>query len=268
MNYQWNSEHLHLRAWQRAVETVRAWWRIGLLGAITGVLLLNPSSYTRLGRGLLLRQMYVDTIPNLFGFTVLIALLCMVITRIVVVTATSYGLSQYALEMVIRVLVLELIPLTAALFVATRCTIPNGTSISFIRMQGQWESEANAGHDPLRIFVLPRVVSGVYACITLVALSCVVATMTAYVAVYGLNTSGTPVFTRLFGQVFSVPVAVIFVLKTLFFSLSVALIPMATAVYEPLPSNGYISRNELKGLSRMLVMLLLVEVLSLLGNYY
>jgi phospholipid/cholesterol/gamma-HCH transport system permease protein len=42
----------------------------------------------------------------------------LVVIHIVVVTAASYGLSQYALEMVVRVLVLELIPLVAALFVA------------------------------------------------------------------------------------------------------------------------------------------------------
>ena len=50
-------------------------------------------------------------------FTVFSSLLGLVLIRIVVVTALSYGLSQYAVEMVVRVLVLELIPLGAALFV-------------------------------------------------------------------------------------------------------------------------------------------------------
>src|SRR6218665_3663179 len=61
-----------------------AWWRLFYLGAVVLVL------------------------P---GFTVLAALISLVLTRIVVVTALSYGLSRYALEMLIRVLVLELIPL-------------------------------------------------------------------------------------------------------------------------------------------------------------
>ena len=42
-------------------------------------------------------------------FTLLAALVSLVLIRIVVVTAVSYGLSRYALEMVVRVLVLELI---------------------------------------------------------------------------------------------------------------------------------------------------------------
>ena len=53
-------------------------------------------------------------------FTALSALVSLVIIRIVLVTALSYGLSRFALEMVVRVLVLELIPLSAALFVALR----------------------------------------------------------------------------------------------------------------------------------------------------
>ena len=50
------------------------------------------------------------------------ALFNVVLIRIVVVTAFAYGLSQYALNMVVRVLVLELVPLVAALFVTIRIT--------------------------------------------------------------------------------------------------------------------------------------------------
>ena len=55
--------------------------------------------------------------------------------RFVVVTALSYGLSKYALEMVVRVLVLELIPLTSAIFVALRCAIPNAAEVYDLRAQ-------------------------------------------------------------------------------------------------------------------------------------
>ena len=104
-----------------------AWWRIVYLGAVVAVLVLSPSSYGRFTRARLARHMYIDTAPLLLGFTALVALICLVVTHIVVVTARSYGLSHYALQMVVRVLVLELIPLTAALFVALRTTIPGGS---------------------------------------------------------------------------------------------------------------------------------------------
>ena len=86
-----------------------AWWRILYLGAVVcaGAVAVQLRQVTRRA---LARHLYLDTAPVLLGFTVLAALISLVLTRIVVVTAISYGLSRYALEMVIRVLVLELIP--------------------------------------------------------------------------------------------------------------------------------------------------------------
>ena len=122
------SSHRMGRAASAPLRWLAGWWRILFFGASLLVLAGSPSSYSRETRRALVRHLYVDTAPILGGFTALIALLTLVITRIVVVTALSYGLSRYAVEMVIRVLVLELIPLTAALFIALRCTIPNGAA--------------------------------------------------------------------------------------------------------------------------------------------
>ncbi len=246
-----------------------AWWRIVYLGAVVLVLMLSPSSWGRSARWRLARQVYLGTAPILLGFTVLAALISLVITRIVVVTALSYGLSRYALEMVIRVLVLELIPLTAALFVAMRATIPNGTQLALMRQSGRLAALAAHGGDPVRLEVLPRVVAGIYASITLAALSCVVALVTAYLGVYGFNTSELSGYTRMFGQVFTPQITLVFVLKTLFFSLAVALIPMAAGLYETRQARTALQPDsELGGLARMFAVLLLIEIASLVGNYY
>ena len=45
------------------------------------------------------------------------------------------------------------------------------------------------GADPLRVELLPRVLAGAYASVTLAALSCVVALVMAYLGVYGLTTA-------------------------------------------------------------------------------
>ena len=257
------------RLWAQARRWAVAWWRIIYLGAVVMVLMLSPSSYGRATRWRLARHMYQDTAPILLGFTVLAALISLVITRIVVVTALSYGLSRYALEMVIRVLVLELIPLTAALFVAMRATIPNGTQLALMRQSGHLQALRQRGADPVRMELLPRVVAGVYASITLAALSCVVALVMAYLGVYGLNTAGLPVYTRMFGHVFAPQITLVFVLKTVFFSLAVALIPMASGLYESGDARqAQQPDSELGGLARMFAVLLLIEVISLRGNYY
>ena len=103
--------------------------------------------------------------------------------------------------------------------------------------------------------------------ITLAALSCVVALVVAYLAIYGFRLSGVAGYTRLFGQVFSPEVSLIFVLKTVFFSLAVSLIPMASALYGLAESNTRTSA-EMRGLVRMFAVILLIEVTSLVGNYY
>ena len=254
------------RVWNTARRWAVAWWRILYLGAVVLVLVLSPSSYGKGTRRALARHLYLATAPVLLGFTVLAALLSLVLTRIVVVTALSYGLSRYALEMVIRVLVLELIPLTAALFVAMRCTIPNGSQITRLRQTGRFDALRAQGSDPVRIELLPRVIAGVFACITLAALSCVVALVLTYLGVYGFNLAGLAGYTRMFGQVFSPSVTMVFALKTVFFALAVALIPMAAGLHDT--GERVQPDSELGGLARMFAVLLLIEVASLMGNYY
>jgi phospholipid/cholesterol/gamma-HCH transport system permease protein len=111
------------------------------------------------------------------------------------------------------------------------------------------------------------VVAGMFAGITLAALSCVVALLVAYVTVYGFTASGLAGYTRLFGQVFTPAVTLIFAVKTLFFCLAVSMIPMASAVYG-MRGASLRSSAEMRGLVRMFAVLILVEVASLLGNYY
>lgn len=243
------------------------WWRLLELGAVILVLALSPSSYSRDSRRLLARHIYTSTAPILLGFSLLCALVTVVLTRIVVVTALSYGLSQFALQVVIRVLVLELIPLTGALFVALRCTIPDGAELTALQASGELDAMRRQGIEPVRREVLPRVVAGMFAGITLAALSCVVALMVAYVTVHGFTVSGLAAYTRLFGQVFTPAVTLIFVLKTVFFCLAVSLIPMASALYG-MRGASLRSSAEMRGLVRMFALLLLVEVASLVGNYY
>ena len=252
-----------VRALNGLMAWLAGWWRVLYLGAQIMVLAVSPSSYGPANRLLLARHVVLATAPILLWFTLLCALATLVITRIVVVTALSYGLSQYALQLIIRVLVLELIPLGAALFVALRSTIASSAELAEMRLRGELAALA----DPLRQEAMPRVVAGMFASITLAALSCVVALVLAYLAVYGFTLSALPAYTRLFGQVFNPAVTLIFVLKSLFFSLAVALMPIASALYDEAPV-GLRHGAELRALARMFVVILLIEMVSLVGNYY
>ncbi|MGH6610811.1 MAG: MlaE family ABC transporter permease, partial [Burkholderiaceae bacterium] len=223
-------------------------------------------SYDRGTRFVLSREVYQATAPNLLWFTVLSSLVSLVIIRIVVVTALSYGLSRYALDAVVRVLVLELIPLTAAMFVALRCAIPNAAEIAALRATGEFDALAQQGISPLRREVLPRMIAGMFSMLMLATVSCVVALILAYMSVHGLTGAAFASYTRAVGHVFTPAVVLIFTLKTFFFSLAVALIPIATVVYETRERRR--TSVELQGLVRLFSAILLIEVASLIGNYY
>ncbi|MGY8904070.1 MAG: MlaE family ABC transporter permease [Burkholderiales bacterium] len=266
--------------WSRAaLRWMASWWRLLQFGAVILVLALTPSSYARDNRAQFAHHIYRGTAPSLVWFTVLCALGTLVITRIVVVTALSYGLSQYALQVVIRVLVLELIPMGAALFVTLRCTLPSALQLALIHQTARQDTvsmEPPQGIGLLRVEVLPRVVAGMFASATLAALSCVVALVLAYLAVYGFTSSALPSYTRLFGQVFNPAVTLIFLLKTLLLALAVSIIPMAAALqdsgevtHNPKTASGYSAASaELRVLVRLFAVLLLIEAVCLVGNYY
>ena len=90
--------------------------------------------------------------------------------------------------------------------------------------------------------------------------------MLAYLAVYGLTLAGVPAYTHVFGHVFNPSVTLIFVLKTLLFSLAVSVIPMASGLYD-VEGDGSRESAALQGLVRMFAVLLLLEAASLAGNY-
>ncbi len=245
----------------RPLARLRGWWDRIHLGAQLLALVLSPTSYGKRHRPAMARHIYLDTAPILLWFTLLSAFISIVLIRIVVVTALSYGLSQFAVQMVVRVLVLELIPTTAALFVALRCTIPRGAELAEIRQTGR------AGPRALLDEVVPRVVGGMFAVWTLVAVSCVVALVVAYLVVFGFAVGGFAAYTRTVGQVFAPEVTLIFTLKTLFLSIAVSIIPMAWAWGGPQTQRSAVGR-ELQVLVRLFVVILAIELTSLVGNYY
>jgi phospholipid/cholesterol/gamma-HCH transport system permease protein len=250
-----------------ALRWFAGWWRIVHLGAVLLVLALSPSSYTRASRAAIARQIYLDTAPILLWFTLLSSLLGLVLIHIVVVTAESYGLSQYALQMVVRVLVLELIPLTAAIFVALRVGLPDGRELARLRARGELDRLRREGGDPLRQEVLPRVLAGGFAVLMIAAVAGVVTLVLAYLTVHGFTLGGLARYTRTVGQVFSPTVALIFAVKTLLMALAVSLLPVASALYD-LPRARVRMSAEMQALVRLFLVMLLIEAASLVGNYY
>ena len=256
------------RGWGAALlQWWSGWWQVIQFGAQIWVLALSPSSYRPSQRRKMLHGIYAATRPMLPSFTLFSAIVALVIIRIVVATALSYGLSRYALDVLVRTLVLELIPLSAALFAALRYAMPAGERVRRMRLAGEFETQLSAGHDPTRDTVLPRAMAGMFSVITLAALSSAITLVLAYVSLYGFSTWGIPGFTRTVGQIFNPVIVLIFGLKTLFLSLAVAVIPMVPTPAEGTGQVGWVN-PDITRLARLLAAVLLIEMLSLVGNYY
>ena len=250
---------------------IREWWggwrQVLHFGAQLLVLSFAPSSYRRVQRRRMLHAMYDATMPLLPSFTVISAIAALIIIRIVLATALSYGLSRYALDVLVRTLVLELIPLSAALFAALRYAMPAGEQVRAMRLRGEFEAQLAAGHDPTRDQVLPRAAASAFAVVTLATVSGALTLLLAYVSVYGFATWGLEGFTRTVGQVFSPVIVLIFALKTFFLSVAVAIIPMVPTPHEASGSAARVNAD-ITRLARLLAIVLLIEMVSLVGNYY
>jgi len=249
------------------VRYLRSWWYMFHLGAIALVTALTPSSYSRASRHATAYYVYTGTWKVLPWFTLLSALISLVIIRIVLVTALSYGLSRYALEMVVRVLVLELIPLSAALFAALRAGMAFDSSILGLARAGLPTADINAeALRRLRRDLVPQLFANAFSVLSLAMVSSTIVLVLAYLNVYGLSPWGLPDYTRTVGRVFEPVVTIGFVLKTVLFGLAVAVIPTA-AILELQRYPRRLASNVQPGALRLLFVLLLIEGSSLAIKY-
>jgi phospholipid/cholesterol/gamma-HCH transport system permease protein len=274
--------HLHSKLGTFGMGTARwmlGWWDIVYFGAQALVIALSPSSYRANTAGIVARHIYLGVGSILPWYSVLAAVVSLVITRIVVVTALSYGLSQYALEMVVRVLVLELLPISAALFVALRYMAPISSDVANMQRESQlasWRDDQTVLRDEL----MPRVLAGVVSVLTLTAVSAVLALIIAYVVVYGLSPWGFDAYTRMVGRVFGPAIALGFAVKSLLFSLAVGVIPIAASMLNE--SMAHSSKEKVRAarvglnlagisessLVRLFLVIFMIEASTLMIRYF
>ena len=237
------------------------------LGALMAVLSLSVSSYRRQDtRQAVMHQLVRATLPLLSWFLVLSALVSLVLIRIVVATAASYGLSQYAIEVLVRTLVLELIPLYAALFVALRHAMPDAQQVRALLARRRPVATAPDALAAVALALFPRALASGLAVLLLAGLAGVTALVLAYLTVYGFSPWGLPAYTHAVGGIFSPAVGLIFALKTGLFALAVAVVPLAAAA-RPDAAGRFRRQSDMASFARLFSALLLIEVGSLLGNY-
>ncbi len=248
------------------VAWLAGWRRVVFFGALAVVMVLSPVTYDRTNRSMMARQIHVTTWQILPWFTLLSSLISLVLIRVVVVSAVSYGLAAFALEMVVRILVLEFIPLFAALFVTMRSALATRPAVVGIYIPRDLGGLGGLTTERIRDELVPRVIAYAFSVLTMVVVSGVVALLLAYIGVYGFSRFGLPQFARTVGQVFDFSVTVGFALKVIFFSLAVAVIPIAASLDRRGDDRDDASALQ-PGTVRMFMALFFIEGLSLVLKY-
>jgi len=242
------------------------WLQLLRFGGAAIVAALSPSVYNPATRAVVAKQIYFTAWQVIPGFVLFVAVLSAVIVRIVDATARDFGLSQFASELTMRMLVLEVIPLVAALFVSLRSGAAINTEIALMNLRNEIEALRRAGVDPMRFEFVPRLVGCVVSVISLTVFSGTIALVIAYLGVYGFFLWGVPEFTRTVGNVFDAQITIGLGLKCLFFGIAVGVIPISEGLGGPREAHSA-PVTVLRGMMRLFFVLLLIEVGSLAFKY-
>ena len=251
---------------EAALAWFRGWGIAARFAFAVAVAAVAPSSYTPRMLTIATRQVYFTAWQALAGFTLFSALFTVLTVEITVRAARGFGLEGYALELVFRALVLEMLPLLTALMVALRSGAAISTEVALMRISGQLDAMRKEDIDPLEREFLPRVLATAASLVSLTVMSCTVALVAAYVSMYGLTPWGFDEYTRVVAQVFSPASLGGFTLKCIAFGVAVAVIPIAA---------GVDATHDLKsapvavmgGMVRLFFALGLIEAVSLAVKY-
>jgi phospholipid/cholesterol/gamma-HCH transport system permease protein len=245
----------------------RSWRRLLRFAGFATAAALSPSGYGPEARAIAVRQIYLTAWKILPGYLAVAALLSLLLIEMVVVSARKYGVTQYSLELVLRVLVLELVPLLTALYVALRSGAAIGAEIALMRVSGELEDHEESGASPLHGELVPRIAAAALSVLSLTTLSIALALYLTYALFYGTSVSGFIVFTRVVGHVFDLQILIGFLLKCLFFGFAVAIIPLATGLEAERGEVRTVPAAVLAGLMKLFLVIGLIEILSLVVKY-
>ena len=245
---------------------VRAWGRALLFAYTAAAAALSLSAYTARTRAVAMRHVYFDAWHVLPGFTLFIALLSLVVIQITISLALGYGLAQFALELVFRAIVFELVPLLTAMYVALRSGAATVTEIAMMRASGELDELHAANMDRYEREFVPRIAAAAISVFALTIVSCSVVMVIAYLVLYGSSPWGFAEYTRTVSLVFGPLALAGFMFKCFVFGAVVAVIPIAAGLdatrdpeTAPLAVMG--------GMVRLFVALALIELASLAVKY-
>ena len=228
--------------------------------------LVDPTTWNRATYDVVLKQVYftaVQILPVFLGYALVISWLMI---NIILNTARDFGLTEFATEMTIRVLILELLPFLTALFIALRSGSAINTEVALMRVHNELDALVHCQVSPMQFEFLPRLIGGVISMLTLAGLACLLTLGLAYVSIYGWEIAGFDPFTQTIAKIFVPGVIAGFFIKGILFGLAVTLIPITGGLETP-KKLFMVPVSVLRGMMRVFFAIVAIEVVSLALQY-
>src|SRR5512139_2898542 len=188
--------------------------------AQAGLLLLDRTTWNRATFDVVIKQVYFTAVQILHVFLGYALVISWLILTIILSTARDFGLTEFASEMTIRVLVLELLPFLTALFIALRSGSAINTEVALIQVNNELDALAHCKVPPMQFEFLPRLIGGVISVTTLAGLAGLLALLLAYLSIYGSTMAGFEHFTQTIAKVFNFRIMTGLIVKCALFGLA------------------------------------------------
>ena len=228
--------------------------------------LLDRATWNRATFDVVIKQVYFTAVQILHVFLGYALVISWLIITIILSTARDFGLTDFASEMTIRVLVLELLPFLTALFIALRSGSAINTEVALMQVNNELDALAHCKVPPMQFEFMPRLVGGVVSVITLAGLAGLLALLLAYLSMYGLGMAGVEPFTRTIAKVFDFRIVAGLLAKCALFGLAVTLIPVTAGLETP-KKLFMVPVSVLRGMMRVFFAIVAIEVVSLALKY-
>lgn len=246
------------------------WWNTtyGIVSFLTDVLstVTRRTTWNRATLDTIAKQIYFTAVQILHVYIIYVMAISWVIITITLSTARNVGLFDAATEMIIRVLLLELLPFLTALLIALRSGSAINTEVALMKVNNELDALSHCKVEPMQFEFLPRIAGGVISVIGLTVVGSVLTTVLAYLSIYGMSMTGFSSFTTTIASVFSVNILLGLAVKCTFFGLAVTTLPMAAGIETP-KKLFMVPVSVLRGMMRVFLALVLIEVLSLALKY-
>ena len=230
------------------------------------LLLLDRNTWNRATFDVVIKQVYFTAVQILTVFLGYALVISWLIITIILTTARDFGLTEFASEMTIRVLVLELLPFLTALFIALRSGSAINTEVALMQVNNELDALAHCKVPPMQFEFLPRLIGGVISVITLAGLAGLLALLLSYLSIYGLSMAGFEAFTQIIAKVFNLKILIGLIAKCALFGLAVTLIPVTAGLETP-KKLFMVPVSVLRGMMRVFFAIVAIEVVSLALKY-